>query len=271
MTAKLAPPQECKFTSAHDGTEQTYLLDMPPQLPAAGLMVYLHGATGHQDQGMTAETFCDSFGFMRRWAARHGWAYACPEYRGDSWMNAAAEADITQLAGILRLRAAAPVSILLGGSMGGTSAMIYAARRQGVFDGVLSFCPATDMAELHELSFLRDNISAAYGGDPRRKAEEYAARSTCLHAESLAQTPLYIVHGDVDAVLPVSQVRRLVEGLKRLHATYQYVEIAGGGHDAPLRPQYIQQGLEWLIGRIAAVSAVQFPGRQAEQDHGQGT
>lgn len=243
----LPPPQPGRFVSPADGTEQTYLLDMPEGM-AAGLLVYLHGATNHQQQGMTEGIYHDSFGFIRRWAAGRGWAYLCPEYRGDSWMNAAAEVDLDCLIEDVCRRAGTRKVLLMGGSMGGTAALIYACRHPRQLAGVLALCPATDMADRHKLAMLRAGIETAYGGDPQSKPAVYQERSSIRHAAGLASLPVFIAHGEADQTIPVRHSRDMAAELERLGGPVRYVEIPGGDHDAPARPTYIAQGLEWLTG-----------------------
>lgn len=246
-TTPLAPPQKGQFVSSVDQTTQTYLLDLPEGV-AAGLLVYLHGATNHQEQGMTEGIYHDSFGFLRRWVRAHSWAYLCPEYRGDSWMNAAAEGDLDWLIEDVCRRAGTHEVLLMGGSMGGTAALIYACRHPRQLAGVLALCPATDMVDRHKLAPLRAGIEAAYGGDPQTRPVVYQERSSIHHAAALASLPVFIAHGQADQTIPVRHSRDMTAELERLGGSVRYVEIPGGDHDAPARPTYIAQGLAWLAG-----------------------
>lgn len=61
------------------------------------MFIYLHGALSHQEQGMTARIYNGAF---ERWGeelARRSAVYICPEYRGNSWMGPAAEADLQDI------------------------------------------------------------------------------------------------------------------------------------------------------------------------------
>ena len=245
--APLSEPQACTFRSDFDGSPQTYLLALPPGEPA-GLLMYLHGATNQQEQGMTPRIYGDSFGFVRRWVAQRGWAYACPEYRGDSWMNAAAESDVAQLLDALADQTGVRKSMLMGGSMGGTAALILASRRRGNLLGVLALCPATDMTLMHQVDFLRPGIELAYGGTPAQQPAVYHERSSINHAAQLARLPLCLAHGSADPLIDVGHSRRLAKAVTALGAKVHLAEVPGGDHDSPIGPRIIGDGLEWLAG-----------------------
>jgi len=44
------------------------------------------------------------------------------------------------------------------------------------------------------------------------------------------KTPLLIVHGDADQLVPLSQASEIVEALKKEHKEHEYVVIRGGDH-----------------------------------------
>jgi dipeptidyl aminopeptidase/acylaminoacyl peptidase len=227
---------ECAFRASHDGSEQTFLLkdfrsvyqSTPPLLA-----IYLHGATFHQDQGMTSGIYGDAFNRLAKeeWITREA-VYICPEYRGSSWMSAAAEADLLDIFqwAIEELR---PRQILLmGGSMGGTSALSFAALHPTLMSGVLALCPATDMAEMYP-RFSQQFLSA-YGGSPEEKPDEYRQRSSRYYAAQLATLPIAIVHGTKDTSIPIHHARLLVQELQKLNAPLLYHEIENGDHNAPI-------------------------------------
>jgi dipeptidyl aminopeptidase/acylaminoacyl peptidase len=243
-SAPLPPALERQFTSSFDGSGQTFLICQPPG-PARGVLVYLHGAGAHQDQGVAEETYLDSFTFIRRWAAARGWAYVCPEYRGTSWMNQAAEADVVQILDMAQDWPPGVRPLLMGGSMGGTSALIFASRHPGRLAGVLALCPATDMVQRYHAGMLAQGIRDAYGGTPHEKPAMYAERSSIHHVAALAGLPVCLIHADKDVVIDVSHSRSMARALERQGSRVLYVEIPGG-HDAPITPQLVGRGLDWL-------------------------
>ena len=164
-----------------------------------------------------------------------------PENRGNSWMCAAAEADLEEQLAVLRARFRTSRTIIAGGSMGGAAALIYASHHPDTVDGVVALCPATDMRELHrdmssreELIFrhLARSIEVAYGGTPEQVPEEYAYRSPVCQVSRLTM-PVVVRHGDADPILSPEHPRRLVAALRAQGTPVIYDEIPGGDHDAP--------------------------------------
>ncbi len=248
------PYIERDFIADFDGTRQTFLL-LPPCDPqrVETLVVALHGHGSHQEQFMTPEIYDDALGQAVRFAQAENLLYVTPEYRGNSWMNAAATADIRQLIALLRVEFPVRRVVLVGGSMGGTSVLTFAALHPEGIDGVVSLCPATDIAALfHELTggpwaFIASAIRESYGGTPEDCPAEYALRSSLHHAERLTM-PIILVHGDADQVLHVRHVRELVARLHALGAPLDYTELPNGDHDAPVA--HLTDALGEIIHRI---------------------
>ena len=235
---------EESFLSPADGTRQTYLavkLGNPASTCDPLLVVYLHGGLNHQEQGMTAGIYDNYFGRKAEYLKQRSAIYLCPEYRGNSWMGPAAEADLVAILQAAKSRWHPTRTILTGGSMGGTSALIFATRHPEMLDGVWAWCPATDTAELYNfvtinivgLKSLADEMAQNYGGTPEQVPSVYRERSSRYHAEALAKLPVVLVHGVADDVISIQHSRFLAQELKRCGARLHYVEIPGGDHGAP--------------------------------------
>ena len=54
----------------------------------------------------------------------------------------------------------------------------------------------------------------------------------------IAHIPEYVVHGDDDRTVPVTQSRIMVEAGKKAGANITYVEIPGGSHTGVAAPQF---------------------------------
>jgi acetyl esterase/lipase len=97
------------------------------------------------------------------------------------------------------------------------------------------------------------DVVAAYAGPTDLAAEKWGARgSTAVtsfigaplrisgptHVEASPVTyvdgddpPVLLIHGDADETVPVSQARTLAASLREHQVEFEYVEIAGGGHN----------------------------------------
>lgn len=241
IPAKLDTPVspevfEVQFVSKFDGTSQTFLkVDhraIKSEKAAPLVVIYLHGAASHQDQGMTSGIYNGAFDLWNRELASRQAIYICPEYRGGSWMGPAAEADLGEIIRLVRENYDVDELILTGGSMGGTSALIFASRHPGSVDGVIALCPATDPAAM--FSAFSDQFLVSYGGSPQEVPERYEERRSRDRASILARIPIAVVHGTDDVVIPVEHSRVLVERLRDEKARILYLEMSGGDHDAPL-------------------------------------
>ncbi|MBI5726096.1 MAG: alpha/beta fold hydrolase [Planctomycetes bacterium] len=252
--------REEQFVSPADQSIQTYLIAESPNasLPVPLLAFYLHGGLNHQEQGMTAGIYNNFFGRAWNELAKRRAVYVCPEYRGNSWMGPAAEADILHIIRSLRKRCCPQKVVLMGGSMGGTSALIFASRHPAKLDAAMALCPATDMAELFrdlavsenpDLRKLADDWSQSYGGTPEQAPAVYRERSSRYNADKLAGLPLVIVHGSADSVISVRHSRLLVEELKKRYARLLYHEIDGGDHDSPVVKADIAPYLDFLLAQ----------------------
>lgn len=239
--------EERTFAASYDGTQQTYLVKDFRSSPAGQaplLVIYLHGATFHQDQGMTAGIFQDAFSRLAQELESRQAVYICPEYRGNSWMSAAAESDLLDILRLAKEQYQPQKTILMGGSMGGTSTLIFATKHPELLDGAFALCPATDVAEMFPR--FPDHFLSAYGGSPEEIPAEFRSRSSRYHVQSLVQLPLSIVHGTHDETIPLHHAQRLVEQLRPQHQRLSYTELEGGDHNAPI---YVEFGehFEFLL------------------------
>jgi pimeloyl-ACP methyl ester carboxylesterase len=243
--------EERTFTASHDGSWETYLLAEFGEgaIPRAGehlLVIYLHGALAHEDQGMTSKIYDNFFGRLAEWLARRRATYVCPEYRGNSWMGPAAESDLLDVLRIERERIRPSCTLLLGGSMGGTSALIFASRNPGQIHAVLALCPATDPAAMFPR--FPEHFLTSYGGPPETHASIYRERTSLLRADALPPSRIFLAHGSADAVIPVTHSQRLATALDECGGCFRYEEIPGGDHDAPTRIN-IASAMDFLLAR----------------------
>ncbi len=224
-----------------DGSRWPYLVQTPAGEPRA-VLIYLHGHYSDENQGMTEGIYGDAFGKLRRECLTREWAYVTAWYGGNTWMGPLGEQGLADLIGVLRARWPGRPVYLCGGSMGGSSTLVFAVRRPDLIDGALAFCPAADVRSYYEAAnraaegvhrSIADAIRIHYTVDGRALDEQLAARSALENAERLTM-PVYIASGGADDIIPVGPARELAARLEALGRPVRYVEIPGGGHDAPI-------------------------------------
>lgn len=261
-TLTFSEPQPHFFWSRFDGTKQPYLLTLPNggTTRPAGLAIFLHGHGADLRQGMQTDTYGGALGRLRSELEKRHFAYATLNYRGTtSWLNEAAEADITQLIELLTARLGLRKVLLMGGSMGGTSTLMYAVRHPKRLMGVLALCGASNLAEFHGWCrehqketprLLAAAIEESYGGTPTERPELFESRNVLEHSTNLCM-PVVLVHGEKDELIPVHHSRRLHERLQSRGQTVLYCEITGGDHNAPVVEANWPVYLDFILGRDA--------------------
>lgn len=227
---------EHAFIASFDGSEQTFLQkDFCTENTTSNrlVVIYLHGARSHQEQGMTAKIYNGAFEKWKEELSKRKAVYICPEYRGNSWMSSAAESDLTDILCLVNDRYPGRHLILAGGSMGGTSALIFASRHPTKVDGLIALCPATDPAQMFET--FADQFIESYGGSPEEVPKVFSDRTSRHRSKALSTLPLAIVHGTSDAIIAVDHSRTLVHKLRAQGARCHYIEVPQGDHDSPLQ------------------------------------
>lgn len=77
------------------------------------------------------------------------------------------------------------------------------------------------------------------GVPPWRDPERYLRESPLLHVESI-DTPLMLIHGDLDSTVPFSQSEEMFTALYRLKKDAVFVRYWGEGHGVTLSPENIR-------------------------------
>lgn len=236
---------ERTFVSPWDGSSQTFLeRDFRTDGKGDLAFIFLHGAASHQDQGMTLGIYENAFGRLAKELERRQALYICPEYRGGSWMGPAAEADVREILRGLQASGFEGKVILAGGSMGGTSALIFAARHPKLLNGVLAMCPATDVALMFDK--FPEQFRVSYGGTPKEVPDVYAERRSRDFVSTLACLPIFLIHGAKDTIIEVEHSRILAAKLQEQEACFRYIEMPEGDHDAPVAYSWCKI-LDWLL------------------------
>lgn len=194
------------------------------------LLVYLHGSgqRGSDNEALLSKLApiftSDSF---RNAYPCYLLVPQCP--RGDAWVNfpdfpqslhatdTATRAGRLVLALVEEMRSKANIDkrrvYLTGYSMGGEGTLDLLARKPEMFAAAIALCPVADTA----------------------------------NAPILKRKPIWIFHGDKDAVNDVKYARMMVAALKTVSSPIIYTEYAGEGHQLDNRA-YNEPGLfKWLF------------------------
>lgn len=216
------------FQSRLDGTEQRYVELVPSNAaPKAGrdVVIALHGHGSDRWQ-FIQQTRGECQG-VRDVAAKHGMIVVSPDYRAKtSWMRPKAEADVVQIIAEMKRRHQVVRVFIAGGSMGGTSALIFAALHPGLIAGV---CSLNGTANMVEYAKFQDAIIASYGGTKDQMPDEYKKRSAELWPDRFVM-PVAVTTGGQDDLVPPQSVLRLVEKLQQAKRKVLSIHREAGGH-----------------------------------------
>ena len=222
-------PEDVSFASKTDNTEQRYVVLLPEQFDATvphDVMIALHGHGSDRWQFVTDERpECRG---ARDMAARGNIIFVSPDYRAKtSWMGPAAEADLLQILDELNSRFRVRDVVISGGSMGGTSALAFAAMHPKCVDGVVAL---NGTANLLEYPNFTDAIAESYGGTKTQKPEVYRQRSAELFPERMTM-PVAATTGGNDTLVPPDSTLRLLAALKTQGTPVVSIHRPDGGHE----------------------------------------
>ena len=194
------------YRSAVDNSLQPYRLFIPESYNASKptpLVVALHGMGG--DENSMFDSYAN--GLLKREAERIGFLVVCPKGRDSASMyRGTAEQDVLDVMADVRrtYRVDAARIYLMGHSMGAYGTWSIAMDHPDIF------------AALGPISG---------GGCPAGMVK-------------IRHIPQYVVHGDDDRTVPVSQSRNMVEAGKKAGAEIVYVEVPGGSHTSVAAPAF---------------------------------
>jgi pimeloyl-ACP methyl ester carboxylesterase len=202
------------FQSEFDGSRQSYLLLTPDSLSSFKhpLVVYFHSMGNGPDEILRLQAGTET---LVSYLIDRNAIIASPVYRGDSWLNPAATADVTQMIRSLKARFPITSVILAGVSMGGTAALMYPllAPPNISVGGVVAATYASDVVELSaetKNTQVRDSLRTAYGGTPSEQVRLYEERSVTRNIVRLPTTmPIALYASYDDSMIPIAQQTRL--------------------------------------------------------------
>lgn len=149
----------------------------------------------------------------------------CPS--GKYWSDAGADSLVVRaLEEVVAELDADPARLYLTGvSMGGYGVWHLAAQHPRRFAALISIC----------------------GGSPLRTGDRYTPI-----AQAVGETPAWVFHGADDAVVPVSESRRMVEAIRGAHGNVRYSEYEGVGHKVWLKVLGERELMPWLMAQRLA-------------------
>ena len=237
LTADTVPARPLCWTG-RDGTTlhgHVYRPHRMTDLPAP-LLVMLHGGpTGQSGVGWNGQI---------QYFVQRGWTVFTPEYRGSTGYGRAYTQALREnwgvhdvndtVDGIDHLMAGGGIDgervVVMGGSAGGyTVLMLLALAGDRIRAGVDLF-GVTDLWELNEGTHrLEAHYNHHLIGPLPEAAQRYYQRSPIFLADRI-KSPLLVLQGDSDAVVPKGQSDALVEAVRRHGGMVEYHVYEGEGH-----------------------------------------
>lgn len=250
---RLAAPAFCEdtpvvrdvaFTARCDGTTQRYVIIIPKGFQpdtSHSLLIALHGHGSDRWQFVhNPRGECRA---SRDIAAEHKMIFVAPDYRAKtSWMGPKAEADLCQIIDDLRREHRIDKVFLCGGSMGGTSALTFAALHPDLIDGVASMNGHANHLEYEQ---FQDAIRESFGGTKAQIPMEYKNRSAEYWPERFTM-PVGLTTGGKDILVPPGSVLRLAHVLRRMDRKVHMIYRPEGGHETNYADA--REAIEFAIG-----------------------
>ena len=154
--------------------------------------------------------------------------FVSPDYRArTSWMGPRAEADLVQIIADMKKQHTVGRVFLTGGSMGGSSALTFAAIHPELIAGVASM---NGTANHLEYTQFQDVIRESFGGTKAMIPDEYKKRSAEYWPEKLTM-PVGITTGGRDTLVPPDSVERLAKVLKLMDRPVLLIRRDTTGHE----------------------------------------
>ena len=167
-------------------------------------------------------------------AAEKGYIIAVPSY-GTTWYNRKAENITKAMLHALEQEFGFQLNRIhvMGGSMGGLSALVWSSRNMERVSSICTFFAVADVVDQYNAKAHHAKaMISAYGGDYNKKPYWYESRRAINYASILAQVPIMLVHGDKDVLVSMNQSEKLYNAIKNVGGTQvEFVKVPGRGHD----------------------------------------
>jgi dienelactone hydrolase len=243
--SKAMPTATVIEYTAQDGLSVHGYLTRPPGAADATLLplvVLPHGGPEWRDHL--------TFDLEVQYLAARGYAVFQPNFRGSDGFGLAyiekghgewgrkMQDDISD--GVRHLVAQKMVDpariCIVGASYGGYAALAGAAFSPGLYRCAVSVSGVSDLREMLKSRgkiYGRDSDLYAYWvkqiGDPDRDAARIDAVSPALHVDRI-QTPVLLIHGDEDAIVPYEQSKIMKKALDKAGRVTELITLEDEGH-----------------------------------------
>jgi dipeptidyl aminopeptidase/acylaminoacyl peptidase len=258
--------------SARDGVRIPAYLTLPPNRSARGapLVVLVHGGPASRDTM--------DFDWWAAFLASRGYAVLQPNFRGSagygaSWERAGwrqwgglMQTDVEDgVAALARAGTIDPARVcIVGASYGGYAALAGAALSPETYRcaaGVAGVYDLPDFLRHRELLYGEESQTADYWRVSIGDREEDRERIRSVSPVNLAdrvRSPVLLLHGTDDTVVPIEQTRRMQRALERAGKDVRFVELSGDDHglsDRATRIQMLREIETFLAQHIGAGAA----------------
>lgn len=247
LGAQLGTPEDRAFAAKHEGTVQRYVLLRPEPWDGEAEHDVLVGLHGHgSDRWQYVRQDRGECKGARDVAAKYGMLFVSPDYRGNSWMGPAAEADLVQIIADLRAEFKIGRVFLVGGSMGGTSVLTFTALHPDLVAGVSAQNPLANHFGYTAFPDGVKAIAASFGGTPREIPAEYKRRSAEYWPEAFTM-PVAITTGGKDTLVPPESALRLAKVLEVIGRQVLLIHRPETGHETNYEDTVA--ALEYVVGK----------------------
>lgn len=145
--------------------------------------------------------------------------------------------------------------VLMGTSMGGCTALTYAAQApddiKQKIQGIVSVEGAGDLSRLYDLTdntTVKAALASIMGGDPKHAPEQFKHKSFIPNSGGLPNAVrVAVISAQKDNIVPPQLQQELVDALNKHHTPVKLISV-DGGHGAPPASFYVQ-GLDFALGR----------------------
>ncbi|TEA17927.1 putative peptidase YuxL [Colletotrichum sidae] len=242
----FSKPELVKFMSKGSPSRTIYSTLWMPRNPAfvapegalPPLVISSHGGpTGYTGSGLKLRT---------QYFTARGYAYLALNYTGSTGHGREYREALFRNWGIVDADDAAEVAAhlvsagrvgkvgVVGASAGGYNVLQALVRHPRTFDAGFCVCGVSDVKKLGESTHkLESGYMGALVLDPGMTDDEkearYRDRSPLFHADKI-ESPLFLLHGVADTVVPIEQARLVYEAVKDKGGEVHIREVPGEGH-----------------------------------------